>query len=71
MTVRHWAPLLLAWLLGIATALGYVEVTGGMWEHQMMTAAEMRFMGSDWQPVPGASAGWVRRPRFGWLSGAR
>ncbi len=59
--------LLLGWLLGVATGLLGVAVTGGWYEYR--TLSSVRPMGAEaafregWQPAPEGTA-WLRRPRF-------
>lgn len=65
---RTLLVLLVGWLLGIATALGGVAVTGGWYEyHFSATSEEYRSMINDqgWWPDGGAL---LKRPRFllGW-----
>jgi hypothetical protein len=72
---RTMLALLAAWLLGIATALGGVAVTGGWYEYRPVSgfndaARREVFSGNAgrWEPVPSTDNAWSRRPRFmlGW-----
>ena len=60
--------LLLGWLLGVATGLLGVAITGGWYEYQLApsSAALLRAVNEEgWQIVPGQSEqAYLRRPRL-------
>lgn len=73
---RTLLALLVAWLLGIATAFGGMAVMGGWYEYRSIASfaepdrreiAQGANVGG-WQPVPGTSTVWYQRPRIrlGW-----
>lgn len=78
MKQRYLLAVLLAWLLGIATALAGVAVDGGWYEYRFLTQSnssnndtvlhELINNSGGWEPVPNVTPRdgslWLRRPRL-------